>query len=325
MSSAALIYRSTRQAHVRGLRGSLERCQAQAAARVPANNNSTLAPNNHHHRDRSGLTAAPGTHQDVPPELPPFGHSKPFRFTQPPNPSWKLGQKSRPSVTHDATEDMRKRWDMESTTPRDAYKLMTSAIVPRPIALVSTLSNEGIANLAPFSYFSMISHNPPMVSVSFSMSKRRPKDTRDNILSTKQFTVNIISDSFVEAANSTSVESPASMDEWVIGGLTPEPSVFVKPSLVRESSIGMECELYSFQDICAPKSSQITTTVVFGLIKYIHVRESVLDASKQSVDPAKLRPVSRLGGARYGRLTEAFELERIDWNNLGDTYNGLLG
>ncbi|KAJ3539200.1 hypothetical protein NMY22_g4837 [Coprinellus aureogranulatus] len=164
-----------------------------------------------------------------------------------------------------------------------------------------------------------------MLSVSFSLSKRRPKDTRENILSTKQFTVNIISESFVEAANSTSVESPATMDEWILSGLTPEPSALVKPPLVRESAIGMECELYSFQDICAPNTSRISTTVVLGLIKRIHVRESVLDDTKQSVDPAKLHVVSRLGGARYGRLTDAFELQRIDWNNLGDTYNGLLG
>lgn len=219
----------------------------------------------------------------------------------------------------------RKRWNMETMAPRDTYKLMTSAIVPRPIALVSTLSNDGVRNLAPFSYFSMVSHYPPMLSVSFNLSKRRPKDTRENILSTKQFTVNIISDSFVEAANATSVESPAATDEWVLSGLTPEASTLVKPALVRESAIGMECELYSFQDICAPNSSQISTTMVMGLIKHIHVRESVLDDSKQSVDPAKLRVVSRLGGARYGRLTDVFELQRIDWNNVGDTYNGLLG
>lgn len=145
------------------------------------------------------------------------------------------------------------------------YKLLTSAVIPRPIAFVSTISEDGVRNLAPmrcvpWSQRMMImmvtslaqtvisiwyvepallisiraqscnphfqvSHNPPLLSVSLSLSKRRPKDTRENIKATKEFTVSIISEPFVEAANVCSVEAPAHVDEWVVSGLTPEPSV----------------------------------------------------------------------------------------------------
>lgn len=313
-------------------RGLRSRCQAapirvrvqvcnhstRSTPHLDGDHSPTLTPN---HQPQDAAAKASHTVDDIS-ELPLLDHTRRLTYTQSPNPAWKLGQKTAELAEEDAR---RKHWDMGTTSPRDAYKLMTSAIIPRPIAFVSTISNEGIPNLAPFSYFSMVSHNPPMVSISFSISRRRPKDTRENILSTREFTVNIISESFVEAANATSVESPATTDEWILSGLTPKPSLSVKPPLVHESSVSLECELYSFQDICAPRTSHITTTVVLGLIKHMHVRENVLDDTGEAVDPGKLQPVSRLGGVRYGRVTEAFELPRIDWDAMGGSYNGLLG
>jgi flavin reductase (DIM6/NTAB) family NADH-FMN oxidoreductase RutF len=88
-----------------------------------------------------------------------------------------------------------------------------------------------------------VSHNPPLLSVSFSLSPRRPKDTRENILATKEFTVSIISEPFVEAANATSIEAPSDVDEWLVSGLTMEKSVGVKPAYVKESAVSMECEV----------------------------------------------------------------------------------
>ncbi|EKM54126.1 uncharacterized protein PHACADRAFT_96449, partial [Phanerochaete carnosa HHB-10118-sp] len=132
------------------------------------------------------------------------------------------------------------------------YKLLTSAVIPRPIAFVSTVSSDDIPNLAPMSYFSLVSpcitrvpltailtgllniqiaHNPPLLSVSFSLSPGKPKDSRENILSTKEFTVSIISEPLVEAANACSVNAPPDVDEWVVSGLTPESSVSGCPNL----------------------------------------------------------------------------------------------
>ncbi|KAF9529395.1 hypothetical protein CPB83DRAFT_852592 [Crepidotus variabilis] len=260
-----------------------------------------------------------------------FDHRTSFKDVKPPAPGWKLGAGLDTSLSEGALqwkEDIqnskRKTWDLTSMeSMRDSYKLLTSAIIPRPIAFVSTLSEDGVPNLAPFSYFSMVSANPPLLSVSFSLSPRRPKDTRENILKTKEFTVNIISEAFAEAANVTSAESPASTDEWILSGLTKESSTLVKPPFVRESAVSFECELYSSQDIGLPETSNPTTTLVLGLIKKVHVREGALAEDGLSIDAAKLRPIARLGGKGYSRLTEGFELPRVSWKESKEEYRRL--
>ena len=199
---------------------------------------------------------------------------------------------------------------------RDAYTLMTSAVIPRPIAFVSSLSKAGAPNLAPFSYFAMVGHNPPMISISFTLSPRRPKDTRENILATKEFVVNIISEPFVEAANATCVEAPEEVDEWRVSGLGMVPSDTVKPARVRESAVSFECTLHSSHDILppnSPPSSPPTTTLVLGLIKKAHIRNAVLSTDKRTVDAEKLQAMSRLGGLAYARVGEGFELTRPSW------------
>uniref|UniRef100_A0A8H7Y5K9 Flavin reductase like domain-containing protein n=1 Tax=Psilocybe cubensis TaxID=181762 RepID=A0A8H7Y5K9_PSICU len=244
-----------------------------------------------------------------------------YKLTLPPNPAWNVGDglTDNDHMWKDIMASKRKSWDftkLESLSTKDSYRTLVSAIVPRPIALVSTQAKDGnVPNLAPFSYFSMVSHRPPLISISFSLSPRRPKDTRNNILATREFTISIISEGFAEAANSTSVESPADTDEWLISGLTKENSDIVKPPFVRESAVAMECE-----DISVPGSEVPTVTVVLGLIKKLHVREAVLCEDGITVDPAKLRPVARLGGTTYGRLLEGFDLPRPSWRELRDEY-----
>jgi len=238
---------------------------------------------------------------------------------------WKLGDGLPGSETAWRTQtdnDPRKVFTIDEMPPMNAYKLLTSVIAPRPIAFVSSLSADGKPNLAPMRQASstlrnrmtltepalvisawcdpslslndiahaisrspQVSHKPALLSVSFSLSPRRPKDSRENILATKEFTVSIISEPFVHAANATAVEAPADVDEWIVSGLTMEPSVrsviclhadhdqlctqsIVKPAFVHESAVGIECELYSSQDFADPADpSQITTTMVLGLIK----------------------------------------------------------
>ncbi|KAJ3476045.1 hypothetical protein NLI96_g11432 [Meripilus lineatus] len=252
--------------------------------------------------------------------LPPFSPPTGFRLTQPPNPEWDLGQGLKPgSPLNDSwAEGMKqgwKTWSTENTPGRDTYKLLTSAVIPRPIAFVSTISEDGVPNLAPMSYFSVLSHDPPLLSVSLLLSPRKPKDTRENIKSTKEFTVNIISEPFVEAANACSVEAPARIDEWLVSGLTPEASTHVKPPRVKESAVGLECELYDFKDVAPPGAEKPTTTIVLGLIKYIHIHKAVLAEDGNTVDPSKLRPVARLGGATFARLGEGFDLSRLTWKS----------
>ncbi|KAI0081303.1 hypothetical protein K474DRAFT_1656808 [Panus rudis PR-1116 ss-1] len=236
---------------------------------------------------------------------------------------WKLGDGlAYTSPLHEEwkaqEEEGWKTWCGKTTPSREMYRLLTSSIIPRPIAFVSSLSADGVPNLAPMSYFNVVSHNPPLLSVSLSLSPRRPKDTRENIKATKQFTVNIISEPFIEAANSCSIEAPDYINEWKVSGLTPEPSILVKPARVKESAVNFECELYESLDFSSSPGESPSTSLILGLIKQIHVRNAVLDDTKQTVDAAKLRPVARLGGNAYTTLGNIFELDRPSWRALKD-------
>jgi len=183
------------------------------------------------------------------------------------------------------------------------------------------------------SHFSLIAHDPPLISVSFRLSTQKPKDTRENIKATKEFVVNVISEPFVEAANACAVEAPSDVDEWIVSGLTPEPSVHVNPARVRESAVSLECELFHFLDIIPPGSDQITNTMVLGLIRFAHIRNSVLVSPSNveglpppppQVDPAKLRAVSRLGGATYARVGAGFEIPRPSWQAVEGEFRELI-
>ncbi|KIJ04956.1 hypothetical protein PAXINDRAFT_94075, partial [Paxillus involutus ATCC 200175] len=174
-------------------------------------------------------------------DQPNFDPAPSFRRTKPPNSTWKLreGISDATSLSKVWTSDGErgwKTWNLSEMPSRCVYPLLTSAIVPRPIALLSTLSREGVPNLAPFSYFSMVAHNPPLLSVSFSLSPSRLKDSRENTITTKEFTVSIVSEPLVEAANVTSVEAPADVNEWELSGLTMARSLEVKPPWVKESA-----------------------------------------------------------------------------------------
>src|SRR5579863_5620623 len=129
--------------------------------------------------------------------------------------------------------------------PGDIYKLMIGMIVPRPIAFLSTGDAAGVRNLAPFSYFTGCSTNPPVVCFCAAVrSGPRPqKDTLLNIEATGEFVVNIVSEEFAEQMNMTSAEAPPDVDEFVYSGLTPLASDLVRPARVAESKIHLECRL----------------------------------------------------------------------------------
>ncbi|KAF5380164.1 hypothetical protein D9615_006194 [Tricholomella constricta] len=266
---------------------------------------------------------------------PQFDSSKGFSITGPPNPSWAYGQNV------DATpggrewlEGEKAGWKTVDTAiedPHKLYGLMISGIVPRPVAFVSTISEDGSTNLAPFSWFNQVSAFPPVISVSCTRSAdlTRVKDTVRNIKDTKGFTVNIISEPWVAQANVSSVDAPEGFSEWPISGLTKQPSaspvadailfiklresqIHVKAPRVKESAFSMECELLQAIDIQDPVSSEVTTTLILGSVKYIHVRNDVLN-ERGGIDPAKFKPVARMGGTLYARINDGYNIERYNW------------
>jgi len=264
--------------------------------------------------------ASSSSPQSSAPELAPFTQAHPFRLTESPNVNWKIGDglpKTPLGQEWKADEELGwKTWDMAQTPTSDATKILNCSVIPRPIAFVSTLSSENQPNLAPFSFFQVVAYNPPIISVSFQLSPRQPKNTRDNILATKEFVVNLISEPFVEAANETSVEAPADVSEWDVSGLTQEPSTHVKPARVKESAVSLECELFQSQDIFPDGATVPSATLVLGRVKYMHVRNSVLRPDGLQADPTKLRPISRISGLTYARVGEGFDLKRPEWDDV---------
>ncbi|KIR30564.1 hypothetical protein I307_03675 [Cryptococcus deuterogattii 99/473] len=153
------------------------------------------------------------------------------------------------------------------------------------------MGSDGNANLAPMSYFAVVSHNPPTIMISVAAGKLNDglKDTSHNIKETSEFCVSIISEPFLEAANFTSIDAPYNVDEWALSGLTQRPSETVKPPHVAESAFSMECEVLHWYDLIGDKG-QHTQAVILGKIKRFQV------ANQMKVLTEKLRPMSRLGG-----------------------------
>lgn len=197
--------------------------------------------------------------------------------------------------------------DPSSSAPADVYKLMVGAIVPRPIAFVSTVSPDGILNLAPFSFFTAISANPPVICFSPMIrgNDGARKDTIQNIEQTGEFVVNVVSEEFVQQMNICSTEFPPHIDEFACSGLTPLPSDVVKPPRVKESHINMECKLFQIVHV-SPKP--LGGSIVIGEVLRFHIDDAILTSGR--VDPDKLHPVGRMGGPTYTRTTDRFDLER---------------
>ncbi|KAI0827582.1 hypothetical protein BC628DRAFT_1367476 [Trametes gibbosa] len=264
------------------------------------------------------------------PALLAFDNTTRPKYTESPNPKFVYGQKvDETSGGKEWVESAKNGWktvDASTEDPGKLYALMISGIVPRPIAFVSSVSEDGTENIAPFSWFNQVTHNPPLISVSVAarpVSQGGDKDTARNIKANKEFTVNIISEPFVENANVSSLDSPPDVSEWPLTGLTKEPSLLVQPARVRESAFSMECELFQAVDIIHPTSGEHTATLVLGLVKLIHVRHDILN-ERGVVDFTKLRPVGRLGDISYARVGDAFRLSRAAWKLEGEKIGEFL-
>jgi flavin reductase (DIM6/NTAB) family NADH-FMN oxidoreductase RutF len=190
---------------------------------------------------------------------------------------------------------------------RDIYKLMVGVIIPRPIAFVSTMSADGIGNLAPFSFFTGISANPPVICFSPMVrgSDGSCKDTLRNIEDVKEFVVNVVSEEFAEKMNICSTEFPPEVDEFEASGLTPIPSDLVKPPRVKESQINLECRLVQIVRVSA---KPLGGSLVLGEVLRFHIDQALFD--HYTIDPDKLHAIGRMGGPTYTRTTDHFDMVR---------------
>jgi flavin reductase (DIM6/NTAB) family NADH-FMN oxidoreductase RutF len=194
--------------------------------------------------------------------------------------------------------------DPSTVTAQNVYKLLVGAVVPRPIAFVSTISPEGVPNLAPFSFFTVASANPPVLV--FTTSFREPrKDTLVNVRATKEFVVNIVSEEFADRMNVTAGEYPYGVNEFEKAGLTPAPSELVRPPRVQESHVNMECKLVQTIDV---SSQPLGGTLILGEVVRFHIDDRMIEEFR--IDPEQLAAVGRMAGNTYCRTTDRFEMVR---------------
>lgn len=198
---------------------------------------------------------------------------------------------------------------------RQVYKLMTGIIVPRPVALVSTVDRDGVANLAPFSFFTGVGSHPPTVlfcpvvrAAGATGNEGEPdgrKDTLRNVEETGEFVVNIVSEAIAGAANATAAEVPPHVDEFVLSGLTPLASEAVRPARVAESPAQMECKLLQ---VIYTGHGPGAGVIVLGEIVRFHVRQDLVEDFR--VDPTGLDAVGRMAGNTWVRTQDRIELIR---------------
>ncbi|MFC9769881.1 MULTISPECIES: flavin reductase family protein [unclassified Pseudarthrobacter] len=197
----------------------------------------------------------------------------------------------------------RKDFDPAQMSSRDFYQLLTSVVVPRPIAWVSTTSAEGVDNLAPHSFYTIASVDPPIVQ----FTSVGEKDSLRNIQARGEFVVNLTPASLLEEVNATGTDFHAATSEYDAVGLSRESSTLVSPPRVRDSPVALECRLHSTLELG-------NCTLVFGRVIHAVVSTSVLDGDHPQID--LLEPLCRLGGNEWGTLGPVQEIRRIrakDW------------
>jgi flavin reductase (DIM6/NTAB) family NADH-FMN oxidoreductase RutF len=187
--------------------------------------------------------------------------------------------------------------------PRAAYHLLTGLVVPRPIAWVSTLSEGGTRNLAPHSYFNVISSDPPIVHFTSSGQK----DTLRNARATGEFVVNVVSRDLVDAMNVTAASFPPGEDEFSWASLGAAPSTVVAPPRVADTKAALECRVREIL-------SMGNGTMVFGEVVHFYVADDVWRDGR--VQPELLKPVGRLSGSDYAFVEEIHRLPRLTVGDL---------
>ncbi len=194
---------------------------------------------------------------------------------------------------------------LDESPEGDAYRLLSGLIVPRPIGWIGTWRPDGTDNLAPFSFFNMVSSRPP--AVMFAAGRRSSGDLKDSAAFAEEsgeFTVNIVSEDVAEVMNATSYSFPADVNEFEMCGLTAVRGTIVSAPMVAEAPANLECRVIHAFDLGGADGSRI----VFGEVVAVHVRPDILDGTR--IDHEALRAVGRLAGNAYSTTRDRFELSR---------------
>lgn len=197
--------------------------------------------------------------------------------------------------------------DPKQLSERENYKFLIGSIIPRPIAFVTSISEEGVVNAAPFSFFNIVSSNPPMISVSIQRKKGEKKDTARNIRAKEQFVVHIVDTENVEQVNATSASLPPNESEVALAGMSLVKSEIIDVPGVKEAKVRLECVLEKALEL-GGDDNHPGCDLIIGKVVYYHIEESLYEDGR--IDPKGLGAVSRLAGNDYAEIGAQFTIER---------------
>lgn len=206
-------------------------------------------------------------------------------------------------------------FDLAAIAETDAYKLLVSTVVPRPIALATTVDPAGRVNAAPFSFFNAVSSRPPVVVLGINGDGPQGgyKDTEDNIRETGEFVVNLVDEALAERMNICAVDFPTEMGELDMAGLTRVASSEVKPPRIAEAPVSFECKRITGLSLGG------NSTMEVGRVIHIHIRDDLVDPAKFYVQTDKMRLVGRMHGRGwYARTSDLFLMDRISYGEWKD-------
>jgi flavin reductase (DIM6/NTAB) family NADH-FMN oxidoreductase RutF len=203
--------------------------------------------------------------------------------------------------------------DIETLSPAIQYKLISSTIVPRPIALITTYSAETGHNAAPFSFFNAMGEDPPALVVALENKRESNalKDTTINIQKTGQFVVHMVNEAIVQAMNICAIDFPYGINEIEQAGLTLTASSTVEPKRIVEAPVAMECEKIECVQISPNRH------IVIARIRCMHIQDELFDPDTFYINSEKYHPVGRMFGKLYTYTKDRFELtvpSYTEWN-----------
>lgn len=202
-------------------------------------------------------------------------------------------------------------FDFDQLTARERYKLLIGTVVPRPIALVTTCSEDGRINAAPFSFFNVLTAEPAIIALGIeNHADMSFKDTARNIRMQEEFVVNVVDDAIADAMNICAINFPESVDELQEAGLTEAASTHIGVPRILEAPAAFECVRHMTIELGRSRE------IVLGRVKMLHIRSDLVDPSRMQVDQENLHAVGRMGGVQNTRTSDLFDLPTpryADW------------
>lgn len=206
-------------------------------------------------------------------------------------------------------------FDLQKLAPRERYKLLIGSVVPRPIALVTSLNENGGVNAAPFSFFNVVGSDPPLVMIApGNRDADTPKDTARNIRQNREFVVNLVDEDLAEAMNICATDFPPDWSEIEAANLEIVPAQTIKVPRLAASPVALECREHSTLEIG-------NNRLILGEVLAIFIRDELVDAEKFYVATANLHLIGRMGGAGgYTKTRATFEIGRLNFEEWEKTH-----